>query len=694
MAFFWVLLWSGIYNLVLVSGLNHCDFNENRSWRSASPLVESLKCYNDYKSYVHCKWKSHTEATLQLWVQMDEKRELCAPFAAANKTEPGTVHCRYEPLYFAIGSRHTAFFLNNSTESFCSSAPNTSTDLLQHLRARPPVNLSTTEMSDGGQRLHWSSPYPSSSSLNSNLTYQFSYRMQTQNSWTSVDVTNTSVKLERPSLPPGRWFEARVRARASVGQWSDWSSAVTWKTKDDLKQVPTLHCVLDGERDVTCSWEVSRELALLITYQLLCQYEHGAPFEECCWNPKVISDLSGTGVRYSCSLNTSHPEHLQVDLRLTHNMKTFQVHQHIQPSPPQQVKVRGEDRNWIVEWSPPPTAQELSLWYQVCYHRTHDQGSAVLLNISDVSTKVMIPGRSLTPLEHYQVKVRSLVVPGHGSRYEGIPSEWTDPVAWTSNEASWSISTLIYILISASVVTVFLTLYCTIPACQRRVMLWVDSVPSPGKSKTLSEIKFASCQTHMQSEKTPICKVHNIDNVSTCSSDALLWQCKDSDTKWVDQDDECCSCNKLPLPVDDCDTSAMSFSGPYILCQVSAAESKSPNAQQEEDKETTPDASSSPSHIPSAVFGAGYVCLPSHSVSRSTGDLTFHSISTTSPPWYEGSEEDKTSPGLTLESDSQSSLCQPTTRTKAPDGIPGPFMPWPPGGTVQESGYCHLPHPS
>lgn len=30
----------------------------------------------------------------------------------------------------------------------------------------------------------------------------------------------------------GRMYEARVRARASVGQWSDWSHVVTWQTEE------------------------------------------------------------------------------------------------------------------------------------------------------------------------------------------------------------------------------------------------------------------------------------------------------------------------------------------------------------------------------------------------------------------------------------------------------------------------------
>lgn len=46
------------------------------------------------------------------------------------------------------------------------------------------------------------------------------------------DVTNTSVKLEKQLLVPGRTYEAQVRARVSVGQWSHWSPAVTWQTKE------------------------------------------------------------------------------------------------------------------------------------------------------------------------------------------------------------------------------------------------------------------------------------------------------------------------------------------------------------------------------------------------------------------------------------------------------------------------------
>lgn len=42
----------------------------------------------------------------------------------------------------------------------------------------------------------------------------------------------------------------------------------------------------------------------------------------------------------------------------------------------------------------------------------------------------------LVPSQDYQVRVRSLVAPGHNLSYRGIPSDWTDPVDWTSNEGT------------------------------------------------------------------------------------------------------------------------------------------------------------------------------------------------------------------------------------------------------------------
>uniref|UniRef100_A0A3Q1EBL0 Colony stimulating factor 2 receptor subunit beta n=1 Tax=Acanthochromis polyacanthus TaxID=80966 RepID=A0A3Q1EBL0_9TELE len=686
MALLWVLLWSALPHLVLCSDPDLCSVQEISSSQSMSPLLQSLQCHNDYESHVHCRWKNDRNTTLQLWFETEDGRELCEPFSSAE--EGRTVHCRYKTQLFVIGVSHTVFFMKNNTKNICSSVRRTSLDLFQHVRALPPVNLSTHEAGDGGWRILWSSPYPSSSSLNTNLSYQLSYRMHRQDSWTTEDVTTTTVKLEKRVLLPGRRYEARVRVRAGVGQWSVWSPVVTWQTEDDFGQLPTLHCVLEGEREVVCSWEVSLELADFITYQLFCRHNRTGPSERCCVNPTVRTDHREALLSYSCSLTVPASEHLLLDLQPTHNAKTFEAYRHIRPKPPQQLKVREEKGNWMVEWMHPSTDSKLPnrLFYEVCYYRTPDQGSPVLLNTSEGSLSVPILGKLLEPFQTYQVKVRTLVDPGYGPRYGGIPSEWTDPVEWTSHGATWSSTTFIYILISVLVATVFFVLYCTVPACQRKVILWVDSVPSPGKSKILSEMKSATPRTLMQSEKTSICKVQHLDSVSTCSSDALLWPTKVSEADRVDQEESCWDGDTLPCPaekVQGSDTSSLSFSGPYIFCQSSEQTSKSVNVKSEaKDIETPSDVSGSPSPVNFTVFGDGYVHLPSPNVSRSTQDLVSHSNENTNT--Y---RQDQHGP----ESPVKPGLSEPSSSDQPPEYTSEPLSAWPQSDAVQASGYCRLP---
>ena len=62
-------------------------------------------------------------------------------------------------------------------------------------------------------------------------------------------------------------------------------------------------------------------------------------------------------------------------------------------------------------------------------------------------------------------------------------------------------------------------------------------------------------------------------SASPCSSsDASLWPAEDIEKKCLEQDEGCWTCdNQLSLveEVNSSDTSFVSFSGPYILCQVS-----------------------------------------------------------------------------------------------------------------------------
>ncbi|TMS14658.1 Interleukin-3 receptor class 2 subunit beta [Larimichthys crocea] len=653
MPLLWVMIWPLFLPVADFSSPDHCTVHDSIS-QNESSLLQSLQCYNDYESFVHCTWSEHRSTELQLWFEptYGKTREQCVrdDAAAQDATENRTVHCRYN------------------------------TDRVRH---RHQTHRLLPQERD---REHLLCPARASGSFSA--LESSSIRSICSRTMQMEDVTNTSVKLEKQFLVPGRTYEAQVRARVSVGQWSHWSPAVTWQTKEDVGQFPSLHCVLDGENEVMCSWKVSRELAHFITYQLACQHNQTAPSKRCCENPTVTPDLSGTMLKYSCSLTVADSAHLLLDLVPTRRAKIIKPHQHIRPNPPQEVKVRPKNNNWIVEWTEPNTTSKLVLYYELCYNKIQDHQECTILPVPKGSMSQTILETFLDPSQEYQVKVRSLVAPG--TLYKGVPSEWTEPVRWTSHEATWSPSTLIYLSISVLVAAIFFTLYCTIPACQRRVVLWVDSVPSPGKSKILSEFKSATNWTLMQSESTAMCKVQHMDSISTCSSDASLWLTKDSERKCLEKDDGCWKCGNLPSPTEEVhttETSSMSFSGPYIFCQLSEPNCTSVDVKCEEEKKETPsDDSASSSPATFTIYGQGYVCLPSRSASKSTQDLT-HCDADTDSHRQDSAEQDQQHPD---KSDVQQGLdwttSEPTSIHQPPAYVTGPFTSWPQGGTIQPSG--------
>uniref|UniRef100_A0A3Q2YRK0 Cytokine receptor common subunit beta-like n=1 Tax=Hippocampus comes TaxID=109280 RepID=A0A3Q2YRK0_HIPCM len=655
MALFWVLLWSLLPHLVLVSQPDGCELQD------AYTVMESLRCHNDYEAYVYCKWREgpHIRAPLQLW------------FHTEHADGHRTVRCRYETRSFSIGIQHTVFFVKDD-EALCSSAPREPLKLSHLVRARTPVDLSKYDTADGQLGIKWSSPYPASSSLNKNMMYQLGYKAERQDAWTIKNVSGTEVKLETRLLLPGHKYEARVRARASVGHWSQWSPVLTWSMKEDSGQFPNLYCVLDGEKKVMCSWEVSRELDHIITYQLACQHNHTTPSKICCMHPTVTFDRSRALVRYSCSLFAAKPAHLLLELRPTRSAKTFRANEHICPRPPQQVRVSEKGNNWVVEWAEPSTASKVRLRYQVRYYRTQDKGASVLLNISQGSTSVSIPGALLNPSQHHRVQVRSVVIPGQGSLYEGSPSQWTEPEDWTSHAATWPITVIVYFGVGVIVVIVFIFLSWTVLTCKRKMILWVGAVPSPGKSKTLSEIKSATSRALIENENTYVCKVHQF--ISPSSS---LRPTEGAENKDLEQDRQDLKCNSVALPaekVNGCDL-PVHFNGPYIFCQVSCSSTT-------ENKVTSPD------DPPSVVFsmnGEGYVCLPRGSISTSTSDLVSHWDNDANT---QRREQNRRCAGNTAWSDKMVDI-RPDSGDPPPAYSSEISCP-----TVNASGYCLLPPPS
>uniref|UniRef100_A0A3P8Y0U2 Fibronectin type-III domain-containing protein n=1 Tax=Esox lucius TaxID=8010 RepID=A0A3P8Y0U2_ESOLU len=229
----------------------------------SSSVLKTLRCYNNYHSHVLCSWEENMPTSSQASLAL--------------------------------------YYLDTQE------------------RIRLPVNLSEQAVEGGGRLLTWSSPYPQSSSLTSTLIYQVNYRSYRQDDWTVVETNDTQLKVEAGALGPGTKHEARVRAKGKIGLWSAWSPLVTWLTEDRGRFV---ECALDNDTVVTCTWEVNRTLAQIITFKLYCKDN-----QACCTNPNVRASSGDLVLVYSCTFSVRDLEHLEVKLIPTRdNSKVFKLH--------------------------------------------------------------------------------------------------------------------------------------------------------------------------------------------------------------------------------------------------------------------------------------------------------------------------------------------------------------------------------
>ncbi|CAL8302825.1 unnamed protein product [Merluccius merluccius] len=614
-----------------------------KRWLGAavSPELESLQCYNDYNSHVYCQWReepseqARTPLQLWNWNQYENRESLCESSSGPSvpqRNHDRWRHCRYTTSYLAINIKNT-FFFKTAAAAATPSCPSSrhSLDLSQQLRVRPPVDLSVRDSEDGQQLIQWSSPYPASPPLSSgrkpsltphNLTYQLSYSKEDEDTWSLTTLKETRWKVR---LHPGCWYEARVRAMGEPGGlWSEWSPRVAWKTPEAADQIPSMQCVLDGEEKVTCSWEMRKELAHFITYQLACRHKRTQAIESCCVRPEVtpVFHRGEALLRYSCPLTSAHPLHLTVELIPMRNTRSFPCHRHIRPNRLINVSVAEKGGNWIVKWEDPNP--KLALSYQVRYRNSLNEYTH--LNVSGGFKSLIIPGSVLDPSRRYQVQVRALLNAGDKT-YAGIPSEWTKPEEWHSHEGPlWSPQSLFYVGLIVMVLLIFLAFLFSIQVCRRKLRAWLQSSPSPDKSHVFSEIKNLSCHhVLLQKEDMDICKVHHLDSISTCSSSKTT-----RDKGWdmsFSLDEGCLDCDHLSLPdlsdQTDCSgTSAVSFNGPYIFCESTPK----PPQDSADDQQEVKDTNDAPPGSGGYVLTAGFPqpLPPTAAASQGlTGDYVF-----------------------------------------------------------------------
>ncbi|XP_035255189.1 cytokine receptor common subunit beta isoform X2 [Anguilla anguilla] len=574
----WALSLSTVF-LVPACGTPPCAVHNGISDTNtlyAASALESLRCLNDYLSHIRCSWtesmQMHSQAPLSLyhWNNVDRESP-CLPYRHPDQLPDGrlTVHCRYNTTGFAMGARDAFFF-----KTPCPPALTKTVSPLQHVRLGPPRNLSQQAVEGGGAVLKWQDPpHATPSRQRSSLSYQVGYRRRGGQDWTEVEVSELELRFEAGSLAADCEYEAKVRVREDKGLWSEWSPLVEWKT-ENVPGPSNLQCVFDGQMEVHCSWEVKRELAEVIIYRLSYRLNQSLPAQWCSMSSPPNAQHSRDPVlRFSCSFLVSDPEQqLQVELLPTHNTREILSHKHVQPSPPVLVEVTERGQDWVLSWTPPESSSLLSISYELRYWSTKKQERMTYLNFTESARSFVMHRGSLLPSTHYAAQVRAWAIPRPS--YAGPPSEWTQQIEWTTHPAPWSISTLIYIPIAVLVGIIFISLYFTLPACRRRIVLWKVSVPTPIKSKVLEEIMKRTPSTkptlQKEIEKTLICSVQVLGKVNEscyledCSQPQKLAKGNSPGPCW-----ETAPKTALlgsPGPPDSPQEASLSFSGPYILC--------------------------------------------------------------------------------------------------------------------------------
>uniref|UniRef100_A0A8C3NM58 Uncharacterized protein n=1 Tax=Geospiza parvula TaxID=87175 RepID=A0A8C3NM58_GEOPR len=336
--------------------------------------MKSLKCYSDYNSQV----------TLPEMCGLDvvSSQEL------VKQEVLGLSGIRY--------SGNGEAYLDVFFPSLCHFLIISSYALYLHLPVRPlpPQNLSVSPMTSGDFLLTWQTA-SGSQGLGSALDYEVTYKRQWE-SWeeaASLLLSSTTQCSLRPEdLVPGSSYVARVRARPGQassfsGQYSEWSTEVSWKTPEGGLQPRNLRCLFNGGDRLTCSWEVKKVITTSVLFGLFFRATPASQEEEC--SPVHEKTLPHTPyVVQSCEIPVSN------------SSSQSQYH----------VSVRAKTEEKMIE----------------------------VLNISNDEPPFIFTLQMLAASTEYRGKMRARV--NKPPDYEGPWSEWSEEFTWKTENGTFHAS--------------------------------------------------------------------------------------------------------------------------------------------------------------------------------------------------------------------------------------------------------------
>uniref|UniRef100_A0A8C4TZ99 Colony stimulating factor 2 receptor subunit beta n=1 Tax=Falco tinnunculus TaxID=100819 RepID=A0A8C4TZ99_FALTI len=391
-------------------------------WALVIPM-KSLSCYNDYNSQVTCTWMEHSEARALLFSS---------------------------PLHIPV--------LTISSPGLC---------LHLSVQTLPPQNLSVSLTRSGGFLLTWRAA-DGIQGLGKALDYEVTYKREWE-SWEAASLllsTTTRCHLSREDLVPGSSYVARVRARPGQGsgfsgQFSEWSTEVSWETPEGGIQPRNLFCLFNGADRLTCSWEVKKVITTSVLFGLFFRATPASVEEEC----SPVDEKALPHVPYvvqSCEIPVSNSSGLSqyyVSVRAKTEEKLIESYKNIKVLPPTNVSVTvTENGEYELRWIKHTLRYGfIKQRYEVEYWKSNQYDKVTLRNNDE--PPFILTLQMLASSTAYRGKMRARV--NTPLDYKGPWSEWSEEFAWETENGTFHAGSFCRVL---------------------RTKMWEEKIPNPSKS--------------------------------------------------------------------------------------------------------------------------------------------------------------------------------------------------------------------
>ncbi|XP_042693702.1 cytokine receptor common subunit beta-like isoform X2 [Centrocercus urophasianus] len=454
--------------------------------------MESLRCHNDYSSLVTCTWKEHSEAHALLGLTLYQRNVI--------KNDSEEMHCQKEleedlpeasdPYSHWICWKTVEYF-GIGVDDYYSFKPKQNLEaqlqvhLFQNVQPLPPQNLSLRE-SSGDFLLTWTAP-DGSQGLSNVLEYEVAYKRDWE-SWEKAAsrLLSNITHCHLSHLIPGSRYIAHVRARPEQGtgfsgQYSEWSTDVSWETPEGGIHPRNLRCLFNGVY-LKCSWEVKEAIASSVIFGLFFRATPASAEEEC--SPVYEKALPHVPyVVQSCGIpvsNISSQSQYQVSVRTKMEEKLIEAYKNIKVLPPANVSVElMRNQEYELRWKKHTLRYGfIKQQYEVQFWK-HNQYEKTLktIKITNDEPPFIFTDQMLSASTKYRGRMRAMV---NNQDYQGYWSEWSEEFTWeTENVLS---PVVLPLMLPVLIITLLAVAYCSFKYLLRQKKLWEEKIPNPSKS--------------------------------------------------------------------------------------------------------------------------------------------------------------------------------------------------------------------